>query len=78
MSDWLTPKVKAQSYYGILAFCQKTKPINGHVYQDVLEFGVCPQIGDTENETGMLIIFQQDGALQHFTIKVRGVTVLGQ
>jgi hypothetical protein len=36
MGDWLAPKVKEKSHYWILAFCQKTKPVNSHVYQDVL------------------------------------------
>jgi hypothetical protein len=57
MSDWLTPKVKAKSYYWFLSFCQKTKPVNGQVYQDVLAFGVCPQTHDTELATGMPICF---------------------
>jgi hypothetical protein len=72
MSDWLTPKVKAKSHYWILGFCQKTKPVNGQVYQDVLEFGVCQQTDDTE--TGMLFVYQQDGVPQHFNMNVPEVT----
>jgi hypothetical protein len=46
--------------------------ITGHIYLDLLQLYVFPQIEDVESETGNQVIFMQDRAPPHFSLPVHG------
>jgi hypothetical protein len=52
---------------GPFSFAERT--ITGDIYLDLLEQFVFPQVDNTERENASGVVFQQDGALPHFSLQ---------